>query len=140
MRIKRPTESTAQGEINLTPVIDMVFLLLIFFLCATKFADIERDVKIKPPAVRDNRPISAIPQELVINIDPMGIITMGGSERTLEDVDRLLALAIRDNPRQSVVIRADKNTVMQDAVDVLSLCEKHGIDRTYLTTTQTGRK
>jgi biopolymer transport protein ExbD len=70
----------------------------------------------------------------------MGKITMGGSERTLEDVDRLLALAIRDNPRQSVVIRGDRNAIMQDAVDVLSLCEKHGIDRTYLTTTQAGRK
>ena len=137
MRIKRPVKD-GHGEINLTPIIDMVFLLLIFFLTATKFADLERDVKIKPPAVHDNRPITAIPQEIVINIDPMGKIVIGGKEQSLDAVDRLLEMAIGQNPRQSVVIRGDRNTIMQDAVDVLSLCEKHGIDRTYLTTRQMG--
>lgn len=139
MRIKRPARD-GHGEINLTPIIDMVFLLLIFFLTATKFADIERDVKIRPPTVHDNRPITAIPQEIVINIDPMGKIAIGGKEQSLDAVDRLLEMAIKQNPRQSVVIRGDRNTIMQDAVDVLSLCEKHGIDRTFLTTAQTGKK
>ncbi len=137
MRIKRPANQN-EAEINLTPIIDMVFLLLIFFLTATKFADVERDISIKPPSARDNRPITAIPQEIVVNIAWDGRLLVAGKERGLEDLDRLLELAVRDNPRQAVVIRGDKNAIIQYAVDVLTLCEKHGVERTYLTTRQPG--
>jgi biopolymer transport protein ExbD len=123
-------------EINITPIIDMVFLLLIFFLVATKFADIERDVRVDPPSSRNARPVTAIPQELVINVTAEGRIFIAGAEQAMEDLDRLLAAAIAKNPQQSVVIRGDKQAMLQLAVNVLDLCERHGIARTYLTTRQ----
>ncbi len=134
MRIKRKVAENI--EINITPIIDMVFLLLIFFLVATKFADIERDVRVDPPSSRNARPITAIPQELVINVTAEGRIFIAGAEQAMEDLDRLLAAAIAKNPQQSVVIRGDKQAMLQLAVNVLDLCERHGIARTYLTTRQ----
>ena len=134
MRIKRTVAENM--EINITPIIDMVFLLLIFFLVATKFADIERDVRIDPPSSRNARPVTAIPQELVINVTAEGRIFIAGAEQAIEDLDRLLAAAIAKNPQQSVVIRGDKQAMLQLAVNVLDLCERHGIARTYLTTRQ----
>jgi biopolymer transport protein ExbD len=134
VRIKRKVAENI--EINITPIIDMVFLLLIFFLVATKFADIERDVRVDPPSSRNARPITAIPQELVINVTAEGRIFIAGAEQAMEDLDRLLAAAIAKNPQQSVVIRGDKQAMLQLAVNVLDLCERHGIARTYLTTRQ----
>jgi len=125
-------------EVNLTPVIDMVFLLLIFFLVATKFADIERDVRIRPPSSHNARPITAIPEELVVNVTQDGRILLAGRERTIEEIDRLLKAATKANPHQSVVIRGDKNSVLHVAVSILDLCEKYHVERTYLTTRQTG--
>lgn len=134
MRIKRTVDEGV--EINLTPIIDMVFLLLIFFLVATKFSDLERDVRVDPPSSRNARPITAVPQEIVVNVTADGRIMIAGEERGMDEVDRLLAAAIEKNPRQAVVIRGDKQAMLQFAVNVLDLCERHGITRTYLTTRQ----
>ena len=112
----------------------MVFLLLIFFLVATKFADIERDVRIRPPSTRHAKPVTAIPDELVVNVEKDGTILVGGQERSRDDLSRLLGMAAARNEQQAVVIRGDQAAVLQYAVDVLDLCEKHGISRTYLTT------
>lgn len=134
MRIKNKVDEDI--GINLTPIIDMVFLLLIFFLVATKFSDLERDVKVDPPSSRHARPITATPQEIVINVAVDGSLMMAGAKCGMEDLDRLLAAAVARNPQQSVVIRGDKQAVLQYAVNVLDLCERHGIARTYLTTRQ----
>lgn len=136
MRIKRTVNEG--GEINLTPIIDVVFLLLIFFLVATKFSDLERDVRVLPPSSRSARPVTAIPQELVINVTSEGKLLIAGSEISTDDLDRLLAAAVARNPGQSVIIRGDKRAVLQAAVNVLDLCERHGIARTFLTTRQAG--
>ena len=137
MRIKSPPDEMV--EPNITPMIDMVFLLLIFFLLATKFADVERDVRVKPPSSRNARPVTAIPEEIVVNVDREGVLLIAGQKRGLDEIDRLFAMAVAGNPRQAVVIRGDRQSVLQFAVDVLDLCEKHGIERTYLTTSVAGQ-
>jgi biopolymer transport protein ExbD len=135
MRI-RCKDDGDQPEVNMTPIIDMVFLLLIFFLVATKFADIERDVRVHPPASRNARAITDIPSEIIINISRDGDFRIAGQSRSLSDIDQLLARAGREQARQSVVIRGDKDTILQFAVNILDLSEKHGVERTYLTTSQ----
>lgn len=136
MRIKCPTEKDA--EINITPIVDLVFNLLIFFLVATKFADIERDVRVRPPSSLNARPVTAIPQEIVINVTREGRMLIAGKHRESEDIDRLLKIAVSENPHQAVVIRGDRQAILQFAVNILDLCEKNGIERTYLTTSKEG--
>lgn len=136
MRIKCNVDDEPQAEVNMTPIIDMVFLLLIFFLVATKFADIERDVRIKPPSSINARPITEIPSEIIINVARNGQLLIAGQARSLAEIDALLARAIKENTHQSVVIRGDKETILQHAVNVLDLSEKHGVKHTYLTTSK----
>jgi len=138
MRIPRPPDS--EIGINMTPIIDMVFLLLIFFLVATKFADIERDVRVRPPSSRHARPIAAVPQELVINITREGRTLVAGRELNAAELEGLIAAAVAENPRQAVVVRGDKLAVLQYAVNVLDVCEKRGVERTFLTTSKAGEK
>jgi len=137
MRIRRSKDE--EIGINVTPIIDMVFLLLIFFLVATKFADIERDVRVKPPSSRHARPITALPQELIVNITRDGRLMVGAKEMTLQGLDSMIQRATRENPKQAVVVRGDKQSVLQYAVNVLDLCEKRGVDRTFLTTSKSGQ-
>ena len=136
MRIKRPQELDLR--IDMTPIIDMVFLLLIFFLVATEFADIERDVRVKPPSSRHARPITALPRELVVNIAEDGRLLVAGREVNLNALDDLLVRWKAENPNQAVVVRGDRKAQLQAAVNVLDLCEKRRVDRTVLTTSQTG--
>ena len=53
-------KSTAIGTLSLTPLIDIVFLLLIFFLVATEFAKEEREMKVVLPAASEAKPLTAI--------------------------------------------------------------------------------
>lgn len=136
MRIKQPPHDFY--GINVIPMIDTMMFLLVFFLMATKFADIERDVRVKPPGSANARPVAAISRELVINVSRDGKLLVAGQERNIADIDRMIGAAKSANQQQTVVIRGDKHVVLQYAVNVLDLCEKHGIDRTYLTTVQPG--
>ena len=132
MRIKPPPEESV--EPNITPMIDMVFLLLIFFLLATKFADIERDVRVSPPSSRNARPVTAVPEEIIINVGADGRFFVAGRERSLGEIENILKVAVTANPHQAVVVRGDRRAILQYAVNVLDLCEKQGIEHTYLTT------
>lgn len=136
MKIKQPAHEFY--GINVIPMIDTMMFLLVFFLMATKFADIERDVRVKPPGSVNARPIAAASQELVINVSQDGRFLVAGHERAIADIDKLIAMAKAENPQQTVVVRGDKNVVLQYAVNVLDLCEKHGVERTFLTTLQPG--
>ena len=132
MRIRRPNQDFL--GINVIPMIDTMMFLLIFFMMATKFVDIERDIRVHPPVSRDARPITDIPMEIVVNVTSWGAFMIAGKQRSMEDIDRLLGTAVKNDPHQSVVIRGDKETILQFAVNILDLCEKHGVEHTYLTT------
>ena len=132
MRIRRPNQDFL--GINVIPMIDTMMFLLIFFMMATKFVDIERDIRVHPPVSRDARPITDIPMEIVVNVTSVGAFMIAGKQRTMEEIDRLLDTAVKNDPQQSVVIRGDRETILQFAVNILDLCEKHGVEHTYLTT------
>src|SRR5437660_12600171 len=82
MRIRDPIADNEEPY-NLVPLTDMVFNLLIFFMCATTFAQVEKDLQVKLPEARPSfRPLSAPPQELIINVREDGSALVSG--RTCE--------------------------------------------------------
>ena len=62
----------AWGLLDLTPMIDMVFNLLIFFMVVSQFASAERDLKVELPDGTEAMPLTAKPKEIFINIDKDG--------------------------------------------------------------------
>lgn len=130
----RPQQTDAGASIDLTPIIDMVFLLLIFFLVATTFQQTEREMKIALPTASAAQPISAALRELIVNVDAQGRIVVSG--RTL-DADALGALvreAVAANPQQKVTVRGDRNVAYAHIVRVLDVCKTAGIQEPYLDT------
>jgi biopolymer transport protein ExbD len=68
-----------QTSINLTPMIDIVFLLIIFFMVGTKFSELnetERDIAIQVPAVTDAQALTNAPRKRVINVHQDGRIVL----------------------------------------------------------------
>jgi biopolymer transport protein ExbD len=127
----------ALDALNLTPLIDVVFLLLIFFLVATRFAEEDRQLEVQLPAASEAMPMTAKPRELVINIDDSGNYFVGATRMSLEEVDRLLTQAVVDNPlRQTVNIRADKRVAFDAVVGVLNLCKRHAVESYSIDTQQ----
>ncbi len=99
----------ALSDIRLMPLIDVVFLLLIFFLVATRFAEEERELDVLLPDASEAQPLTSKPGELFINIDQQGSYYVTGKTLTLDELHRALKTASVNNPgRVSVIIRADK--------------------------------
>lgn len=112
-------------SLNLTPLIDVVFLLLIFFLIATRFAQDDRELPVQLPSAAGAVPMTMEPLELVINIDQSGQYMVQGERTTLERLESILKKAVADNPiNQIVIIRGDRNVAFQAVVSVMDLCTR----------------
>lgn len=129
-------KSSALGKLNLTPMIDIVFLLLIFFLVATKFEEQERELDVVLPQASEAMPLTARPKELFVNVDQEGHYVVNGQQLAEPALLATLQQAVANNPgRQTVIIRADKRCVWQYVVTVMNLCNKARI-RDYRVTTE----
>jgi biopolymer transport protein ExbD len=118
-------KSKALESLNLTPLIDIVFLLLIFFLVATRFAQEDRELPVQLPSAANALPMTLEPNELIVNVDQSGTYIVQGTAMDLAGVERVVRQAVADNPiQQVVVIRGDKNVRLQAAVTLMDLCAK----------------
>jgi biopolymer transport protein ExbD len=133
MRIKSKTPG-ASPSIDMTPMIDMVFLLLIFFLIATTFHQEEREMQIALPVAQVAGPISMSLREIIVNVDREGQIIIGGRTVTADALQSMVADAVGANPQQKVTVRGDRITAYSNVVRVLDICKNAGIREPYLDT------
>ena len=125
VQIKR---TSAVSSLSITPLIDVVFLLLIFFLVSSRFAEEERELDLNLPSVTEALPATAQPDEIVINVDAQGRYYIDGGFRQVEQVEQILRRAKSNNPlSQTVVIRGDKQADWEMIAIAMGLCKKVGI-------------
>jgi len=130
----RAKEAASAPVVDLTPVIDMVFLLLIFFLVATTFQQIEREMNVVLPSAAAATPISAALRELVINVNSEGQIIVAGKRLEPDELSTMVKTAVAGNPNQKVSVRGDRTTAYSNIVRVLDICKAGGIQEPYLDT------
>jgi biopolymer transport protein ExbD len=115
------------AALSLTPMIDVVFLLLIFFLVASRLSQEDRELPIPLPSAANAMPMTIEPQELIVNIDQHGSIIVLNEVLDREGFERKLRQTLADNPLgQNVIIRADRRVSLQIPVDVMDTCLKLG--------------
>lgn len=130
--------STVAGTLSLTPLIDVVFLLLIFFLVTSEFEEEERRLDIVLPTAVSAAPMTSKPREIVIDVDAEGLIYLSGQVTNLDELEQLMIAAVAQNPtNQTAVIRADRATPFQPVVSVMDVCNRAGVTD-YSVTTQEG--
>lgn len=130
----RSSQLDSGVSIDLTPVIDMVFLLLIFFLVATTFHQTEREMKIALPTAGSAAPISTLLREFIVNVDAEGKVIVSGREVTIDELRTKVTEAVAVNPEQKVTVRGDRATPYAHIVTVLDVCKGSGVQEPYLDT------
>jgi biopolymer transport protein ExbD len=113
----------AAGLINMTPMIDVVFQLLLFFLVASKFSEEERALKLALPSASNARPLTASVNTFTVNI-LNGQLVVDQNIISPAALERMLREALVRDGRTSVSIRAERQTQMQPVVTVMDVCEK----------------
>ncbi len=128
-----PEQPEAEGP-NLTPVIDVVFLLLIFFLVATRFDSEEREIATQLAEVVEARPISSAPQEVIVNVTAEGDYLITGEKYSEGQLAAFLhTLALKNPGMQKVQIRPDRRVPFEFPARVMGLCEREKLSH-YVTT------
>jgi biopolymer transport protein ExbD len=123
------------GMLSLTSLMDVVFLLLIFFLVATKFAEEdEASLDVQLPSASEALPLTDRPKAITVSVDNQGRYFVSGLQMNLSEVEESLRKSLIDNPLgQTAVIRGDKRASFEDVVNVFDLCHKVGIPFTITT-------
>jgi biopolymer transport protein ExbD len=122
--------------LSMTSLIDVVFLLLIFFLVASRFEQEERDMDINLPRASEAQPTISAHRELFVNVTKDGDFVVDGRQLSLDNLQQKLADAYRTNPgQQRVIIRADRDSRTAHLVAVMNACNKANI-RNYSVATE----
>ena len=112
-----------QARLDLTPMIDVVFLLIIFFMVATKFTELERDIDLHVPEVASAAPLTSAPKQRTVGVRDDGQITLDGQSVSLEELTAQLSAAQREYPQLSVAIRGDGACPFQHVAAAIAACK-----------------
>lgn len=117
-RRKRQAYATggAEDDVNLTPMLDVVFILLIFFIVTAQFIK-EPGVAIVRPEVDNKAP--AKPLAILIAINEDSEIYIDKKKVSPEEVGFTIKQMREDNPRGEIVVQADVNSSAETLVDVM---------------------
>jgi biopolymer transport protein ExbD len=120
--------------LEMTSMIDMVFLLLVFFLAATTLREEERELSVVLPAAESAAPLSVALREIVVNVDAAGAASVGGRTLAPAELQTLVADAVKSNPQQKVAVRGDRRVAYDHIARVLDACKQGGIEAPFLDT------
>ena len=113
--------------INLTPMIDIVFNLIIFFMVSTSFADAEKQVDLSVPQVADSGALNDAAARKAINVHRDGHITLDGQTVALPELTKRLMAARRQTEHLNVTVRGDADSHFQNVAAVFAACRQAGI-------------
>jgi biopolymer transport protein ExbD len=112
----------------MTPMVDVVLCLLVFFMAATRLYDWEEnEFIVSVPQVAEAGPLTAAPEDLTLTVVRPGQVAVGPKTYDLKTLAALLGKAHDAYPDQGVLIRGDASLNYQDLADVLSACDSAGI-------------
>jgi biopolymer transport protein ExbD len=109
---------------QIAPMIDVVFLLLIFFVTSQIYAQWESEIGINLPTAKTAEENPRSPGEIIINVSRDGTVVVSG--QTLDDarLTTVLERLVSVFPGQPVLIRADRKTAYEQVVRVLDICRR----------------
>ena len=123
----RHTAPPANPGVPLAPMIDIVFLLLIFFIVTWSFARFETELDVSVPAAEAGKTPNRTADEQIVNVRADGAVLLQG---TVVDDAALLqrfATVAKFNPNVSIILRGDENTDFKHIIRVLDICSKANI-------------
>jgi len=126
------------SEINITPLLDLAFVLLIIFVITTPLLEQSLPLKL----AQGGQPNDKIEKKdvRVVEIDPRGFFFLDRQPISLDQLEANLNRDFQMNPKLVVRVRADKDGKNEQTFAVIDRCRKHGITRIDLQTAPPGRK
>ena len=121
-KIDVPEYHRQRPQIQLIPLVDILFYTLIFFMTVSVMQQMETELSINVPKAKESADSTRSPGEIIINVDRAGGVVV--NQRALSDGElrEMLQRISSLYPNQPVIIRADKKTFHESVVRVLDAC------------------
>jgi biopolymer transport protein ExbD len=123
----RSTTKADQPGFQIAPMMDIVFLLLCFFVATAVYSQWEYDVDIVLPTAQSGSVPDRLPGEVIINIGRDGAVSINQEPLDTDALSEKLTRLVTWFPGQPVVIRADKHTEYDHVMQVVDLCRQSDI-------------
>ena len=140
-RARKDIFSGSKPNVDMSPMIDLVFLLLIFFMVASTMITFQKDKRVTIPIASDAKVPELIEGRIVINVYDDGKVRdeTGTIEYLPEQIEQLMAKAKERNPNTRMHLRADKNASHKTVKDVINASARGGVNNIIFSTYVTGR-
>jgi len=112
---------------QIAPMVDIVFLLLIFFLVTWNFARSETELDVKVPTAQEGKETRRAVGEVILNVKANGTVVMNRRELTPEALREALQKISTLYPDQAIVLRGDENVEYRHIVEALDICRSANI-------------
>jgi biopolymer transport protein ExbD len=123
MRFRKEEEENF--GMDMTPMIDVVFLLLIFFMVSTVFVDFNRQMDLALPTSKSST-VDETPKSLEIEMTADKQIFFDGKKATLNSIEKLLGQSTPEQ-KKTAIIRADKNLPYGDVIKLMGILQSAGV-------------
>lgn len=133
----QPEDKDGELTLNLTPMLDVIFQLLIFFMVATTFQKDEREIDVELPQATTGNELSTENEEVIIHVRRDGSLVLHGEEVDEDELARHLSITAERNPQTPVMIRGDRLVHHEDVVGVMDACGLAGLTSLSLGTMET---
>ena len=135
--MKISSQQPENRKLNLTPLIDVVFLLLIFFMVSTTFEK-QAKLKIELPEA-SAKPVASEQQDLIISISEKGVFFVNNNElinAQSQSLKNALQQIVKDSRDMPVIIRADANVAHKHVIMAMDVLGNMGFEKVSMATTQ----
>ena len=125
--MKFRSNKTPEASFQLAPMIDIVFLLLIFFIVTWSYARFETELDISVPAADEGKDPRRTVGEIIVNVRDDGTIVLNALTITEEELLGKLERIAAVHKDQAVILRGDSEATYNHIIKVLDICQKAGI-------------
>lgn len=125
--------SREEPEINIISMVDVVLVILLFFMVTTTFTK-QSILRLDLPAARQTAAVPKAP--ITVDIDAAGRLALNGQALSAGELRQRLAALARQDSNQVLLLRADRNTIQQHVVTVLDAARQAGLLRVSIATQQ----
>ncbi len=133
MRFSSPRESRRElSSINVTSLVDVIFILLLFFLLTTSFSD-SAGLQVDLPEA-SSADLRVAPTDLIVALTEAGDIVVAGESVSLDELRRRMREHKERRPGASVIVQADAEVPHRRVVEVVDLAKSEGLPRLGIAT------
>ena len=126
-RFSQRSSLVTLSEINITPLLDLAFVLLIIFVITTPLLEQGLSLKL-PSGGKPDRPIERRDVRTV-EVSPQGVLMLERKRLSIDQIEATLVRDFKANPNLVVYLRADENSRWKDVEAVIDRCQRNGITR-----------